>query len=122
MATEQLLSSITIEAGSDLSSDIYKIVAVASDGQVDLAGAGVHAQGVLQNNPDAAGKAATVGIFGVSKVILGATVAAGAKIMVDASGLAITATATNHVIGTCLAGGAVNEVGEILLGSSSHVL
>lgn len=121
MASKSTLSTYSIEAGGDLSSDIYKFVAIAADGQVDLAGAGVDAHGVLQGNPDAAGKAATVAFAGISKVILGATVAAGAKVMANASGLGITATATNHVLGVCVVGGDVNEIGEVLLGTS-HVL
>lgn len=45
--------------------------------------------GVLQNMP-AAGDAADVGLFGISKVVAGASVTMGAEIMCDASGRMIT--------------------------------
>jgi hypothetical protein len=46
--------------------------------------------GVLQNTPPAANEAADVGILGVSKVVAGASITAGAELMVDASGRFIT--------------------------------
>ncbi len=123
MAVEQALQSISIEAGADLSAGQYKFVQVATDGQVDLVGsAGADAIGVLQNKPDAAGRAAKVGFSGISKVTLGGTVAMGAKVQSDASGDAILAASGDHVLGTCIKGGAVGEVGEVLLNASHHIL
>lgn len=122
MATYESKLCITVEAGADLSADQFKFVQVASDEQVDVvSSAGGDAIGVLQNDPAAAGRAATVCYAGVSKVIAGATVAAGAKIQSDASGLAITAATGDAVLGVALKGGAANEVIEVLL-VSKHIL
>jgi hypothetical protein len=122
MANEEAVVCITIEAGGDLSAGQFKFVTLANDGQVDLtASAGGEAIGVLQNKPSAAGRAATVAVYGVTKVIAGDTVAAGAKVQSDASGLAITAASAGHVLGVAITGGAVNEVISILL-LSHHIL
>ncbi|MBV9984517.1 capsid cement protein [Bradyrhizobium sp.] len=59
--------------------------------------------GVLQNTPPA-GIAADVGIGGISKMVAGAAVAAGAELMVDANGRFITwvAGAGNAKVGLAL--------------------
>lgn len=122
MANEEQVVSITIEAGADLSSDQYKFVQVASDGQVDVvAGAGLDATGVLQNAPDAAGLGAQVAIAGRVKVIAGGTVASGALVQSTAAGLALTAATGDFVLGQCLQGGAINEVIEVLLNVSHNI-
>jgi len=122
MAREESLISVSLEAGADLSAGQYKFVLVAADGQVDIVGsAGGDADGILQNDPAAAGRAATIGVLGISKVLLGGTVAAGAKVQSDGSGRAITAATGDHVLGKCLVGGAVGEIGEVLL-VSKHIL
>jgi hypothetical protein len=122
MATYESKLCITVEAGADLSADQFKFVQVASDEQVDVvSSAGGDAIGVLQNDPAAAGRAAAVCYAGVTKVIAGATVAAGAKVQSDASGLAITAATGDAVLGVALKGGAANEVIEVLL-VSKHIL
>lgn len=121
MALMERLNPITRPAASDQSANQYKLVELNSSGQVSACNAaGELSIGVLQNKPSAAGQAAEVAIVGsVSKVVLGATVAAGAKVTTDASGRAVTAVSTNTVIGICLKGGAVNEIGEILVGFPS---
>lgn len=124
MATQSNLICETFEAGGDLSAGQFRFVVPASDGQVDIvASAGGDAIGVLQNDPDAAGKAATVAIFGRVKVVIGTGgLTAGAKVKSDASGGAITASTTgHHVLGTCVVGGAAGALAEIILGAR-HVL
>lgn len=116
------LVSVTLEAGSDLSSDIYKFVELASDEQVDVvSSAGGNAIGVLINEPEGAGHAATVVVAGIVRVQAGATVAAGDKVQANASGLAITATTGDHVLGRAINGGASGELISVLLGSH-HIL
>jgi hypothetical protein len=118
MAFEERLESITVVAGADLSAGQYR--AIQNDGT--LAGAGEVAVGILQNDPAAAGRAATVGVGGVTKVTAGAAFAAGAKLMSDANGRLITATATNHVLAMArTAAGAADEVASALI-VSPHVL
>ncbi len=92
MAVFQSRDTRTFEAGSDLSADQFKFVALAADGQVDLAGSGVDATGVLLNEPDAAGKAATVVLTGKVIVEAAGTITAGDEITVSASGTAESST------------------------------
>jgi hypothetical protein len=65
-------------------------VKVTGAHQCGLADADDTAIGVLQNKPQNAGNAATVGIRGVSKVVCDAAVTAGAAITVSADGQATT--------------------------------
>lgn len=106
--------NITLIAAADLSAKQYYAVKVDSAGKGALAGAGERAAGILQNVPES-GKSGTVMVFGISKAVYGATVAAGAALMVNASGQLITATAGNFIVGTALEAGAVNEVHNVLL-------
>lgn len=121
MALSERLNSITRPAGADLSAAQYRFVELDTAGKVTQCNTqGELALGVLQNDPDAADRAAEVAVIGsVTKVTLGATVAANAKVMTDSTGRAITATSTNHVLGLCIKGGAVGEIGEVLLYSPS---
>jgi len=115
MATNQADSCITLLAGADLSASQFLIVQPNSSGAAVLSAASDLTQiGVLQNKP-ASGRAATIQVGGVTKVIAGATVAAGARVTSDAAGKAIAATTGKQVIGVALTGGAANEVIEVLL-------
>jgi len=96
MAVMQSRDTRTFEAGGDLSAGQFKFVALAADGQVDLCGDGAQAIGVLYNEPDAAGKAATVVMTGKVIVEAGASVTAGDSVASDADGNCVTA-ATNDV-------------------------
>lgn len=113
MAYEELLRAITLEAAASIaeatgvpgttgSSDPnggkqYCFVKVTAALTVGLAtgAANERVAGVLQNKPQVTGEAATVAIDGVSLVVAGGTVAAGAGVKVDGSGHAVT-----HVAGT----------------------
>lgn len=122
MAFEQPGFAYTREAAADLSASQHLFVAINSSSQAAVAGAGVAVDGVLQNNPDAQGKAASIMRDGISKVRAGAAVAAGALVASNASGQAVTAATGNVVAGKALsAAGAANEVISVLLGSN-HVL
>lgn len=100
MAYESNLENRTYEAGGDISASQYRFVkAGATAGQVVACDtAGERTIGVLQNDPDAADKAATVGVGGISKVEAGAAVAADASVSVDAQGRAVTSVTAGHVI------------------------
>lgn len=123
MARQENIQSISIEAGADLSAGQFRFVLVAADGQIDLvAAAGGDADGVLLNEPGAAGEAATMQYAGVAKVVIGVGgLTAGQKVQSDASGEAILAASLDHALGKCLVGGAAGELGEVLLGSP-HIL
>lgn len=109
----------TMLAGADLSSSQYLFV-VPTAGEVVVAGAGVSALGVLQNKPED-GQPAQVMAWGVSKVVAGAAITAGAKVQSNASGQAITATSTNFVNGFALtAAGGADEVISMLVVPMGH--
>ncbi len=112
MASDQgQVIDITLEAGGDLSAAQYRFVAIALDGQVDVvSGAGGTAIGVLQNNPDAAGKAATIRVFGVTKLVAAATITPDDKLQSDASGEADVAASADHVLGQALDSAAAADV------------
>jgi len=102
MAVFQSRDTRTFEAGGDLSAGQFKFVALAADGQVDLCGAGAQAIGVLYNEPDAAGKAATVVMTGKTVVEAGGSVTAGDEIACDTDGNCVTATTSDIVMGYAL--------------------
>ena len=121
MATEYDLENISAVAGADLSSSQFKFVESNSSGTVTVTNAaGEYALGVLQNNP-ASGQAATVAIGGISKVVLGGTVAINDQISTDASGRAIAATTGHKIVGIARKGGAVGEIGSVLLRPAPNV-
>lgn len=125
MARQEQFDSITLEAAGDLSAGQFRFLAVDSNGRVAVVAAeGADSVGVLQNNPSALGRAATVAYKGVVKVVIGTGgLTAGQKAKSDAAGAAVLATATSsdHVLGTVLVGGAAGALAEILLGSR-HIL
>jgi hypothetical protein len=104
---------VSLEAGADLSAGQYYFVSVASDGQVDLTGDGAQADGVLLNDPAAAGRAATVCILGKTKVTAGGAITAGGKIACDSSGRAVAAATTgDEILGVALT--TVTTAGEVV--------
>jgi hypothetical protein len=117
MARMEQVQSITMEAGGDLSAAQFTFVEVAADGQVDqVSSAGGNAIGVLLNDPDAAGKAATVAYAGRVKVVIGTgDIVTGDVVQSDGSGAAIAATTADQVLGRCLVGGSAGELCEVLL-------
>lgn len=90
--------------------------------------AGERVMGVAQHDVSAehaADEAAVnVRVMGISTVEAGAVVAAGADVMTDASGRAITAVATNRVVGVALDGaGAAGElITVVLAGPASQIV
>lgn len=105
---------VTLEAGADLSAKQFYFVSVAADGQVDPTGDGLMADGVLQNDPAAAGRAATVAIGGITKVMCGGTVTRGGDVASDASGTAVDAATGDIILGTALETGAAGSVISII--------
>jgi hypothetical protein len=101
------------KAAADLSAHQFKFMKVTSAGfTVDLNTTNAaNCLGVLQDKPAAAGLPAAVMVDGITKVKLGATVAAGVDVMSNTAGLAITATgAAAVVMGTLLEGGVANDI------------
>ncbi len=128
MAFEDPGKTITLEAGASLASDQYKLVTLASDGQVDVTGAAAANTpiGILQNKPSAAGQAAEIMIDGISKAIAGETIAAGELVgpSTDTAGRVGDAdTTADVIIGMAITGGAAGETISVLLfgGSGGEV-
>ncbi len=104
-----------LEASGDLSADQFKFVKQSATG-VELTGAGEQAAGVLQNDPDELGAAATVMSQGVSKVESGAAYAIDIDLASDGTGRAVAASSGNRVLGYSLvASGGAGEVHEVLI-------
>ena len=114
MAYNESQTCVTLEAGQDLSAKQFFFVSIAADGQVDPTGDGLHADGVLQNDPAAAGRAAEVAILGITKVVCGGVVTAGGPVASDAAGEAVDAASGDVILGTALETGADGEVISIL--------
>ena len=94
----------------------FLLVYISAARKVSLqATQGNQCYGVLQNSPDN-GQAADVGIIGITKVVVGAAVAAGAELMADTNGRAITQTSTNRKVGMALeAAAGANAIISMLL-------
>lgn len=121
MAYDEKLRSISVEASGDLSASQFRFMVVDSNGQLAAAGAGAATDGVLQDDPDAAGKAGELGVEGVSKCEAGAAVAAGDLVASDASGKCVTASTGNVVAGRAMsAASADGEIISVLL-KDGHV-
>ena len=114
MATQENMLCVSLEASADLSAKQFCFMSVNASGQIAATVAGVIAQGVLQDAPAAAGRAALVAIMGKTKVVCGGAVTRGGPVMSNASGQAVTATSTNIILGTALETGANGRIIEIL--------
>lgn len=116
MATEaELIHDSSCVANADLSADqFFAVIMTTTPRKVDIAGAAANIYGILQNKPTA-GQAADVGIFGVSKAIIGATVTAGDALETDSTGRLITQTSTHPKVAVAIESGAVNNIISVRL-------
>jgi hypothetical protein len=124
MAFEGNLKTIPgVVASADLSASQFLFMNISSTGAALNTTAGAMVDGVLQNKPDALNKPATVAYSGVSKVIAGAAVAKGARVMSNTAGKAITGTATNIGVGRALeAASADGDAIAVLLDTKGDTL
>lgn len=109
MATENPVLVDTIVAGADLTTAQYKIVTAAGV----LAGAG--AGGFVLQDAPASGQDATIMLLGLTKLLIGGTVTAGAKIASNASGVGLVATTGQTVVATALTGGVTGDIIEAIV-------
>lgn len=115
MSYEANVRNLPYVAAADLSAAQYKGVKLDTNGKIVLTDATSLTLGILQTKP-LAGQVGTVAVDGVSKILLGGTVAAGARVMCNASGLGIAATtAGNAVIGIAQEGGVSGDIIPILI-------
>lgn len=103
MAYENVRNTVPgVDAAADLSAKQFFFVKMTATG-VNLAGDGEHALGVLQNKPDALGKAATVASVGsTSKVVTSGVVTQGDNVSSDANGKATESASGDYILGQAL--------------------
>jgi hypothetical protein len=116
MAHSEQQICITMEAGQDLSAKQYYIVKLASDGQIDPAGAAnTQSEGVLQNDPAAAGREASVCVSGVTKCVAAEAISVGDSIATDTAGKAVVAVTGEFILGKAItAAGADGDIFTML--------
>lgn len=130
MSYEESLRSITLEADSSIGiytgppglpgspsphgAKQYHFVKVTGRNTAGLAGADDRVVGVLQNKPQQAGGAATIGIRGVTNVVAGEAIDAGEEVKPGAAGSAVVAAAGTGV-GVALQGAASGSLVPVLL-------
>jgi len=102
-----------LKAEVDLSAKQFHFVKMTGDLQVNAAGSGESAVGILQNDPEVAGAAASVQHLGVSKLYVAATIAAGGLIMPDADGKGVVA-ASGEAAAIALEAGASGDLLTVL--------
>lgn len=120
MAYEEALQGISIPAGADLSAVAkqYTAVKLTTGGVVSATVAGEATVGLLQNLPKL-GDPAKVGFSGVSKGKAGGTIAIGAYVSTNATGLLVAAATGNKIIGTALSAAVTNDIIPVLLAPAS---
>lgn len=115
MAFEQALQSITGLVSADMTSKQFYIVK-GSTTSVTLCTAGVQPLGVIQDTPAASGRPGKIGISGISKVVAGAAITAGAYVSSDSAGKAVTAASADFALGIArTAAAADGDVISVLL-------
>lgn len=91
---------ITREAAGDLSGSLFKFVKQAGATVTAVAAATDVALGVLQNKPDAAGKASAVMIDGISRVVAAEALSAGVDVYLSADGSVTATVQVGNSVGT----------------------
>ncbi len=116
MAFDNRILTHGFPASGDLSGNKFRAVKIDSNGEIAVATAITDIIiGILQNEPDAQGKEASVALEGISKIVLGATLAIGVQCGTGTDGRAVADAATNYTIGTILQGGDAGDVGSVHL-------
>ena len=115
MATQGNQIRQTFVAGADLSGKQYTFVTcngVTADGEnrtVVSPAVGAKVDGVVINNPKNT-HAATVVVFGRTKVKAGGAILAGAEVQTNANGQVITATGAGIRVGKALEAAVANQI------------
>jgi hypothetical protein len=100
MAHEIIANSYTRPVAADYSASQYRFMLVNSSGQWERAGDGAYAEGVLQDDPDTAGKGGSCALTGsVTKAEAGGTVTAGGLVSSDSAGRVVDVASGDYVLG-----------------------
>jgi hypothetical protein len=122
---ESLHIGSQMTAGVDLSANIYRFVRITAANVVGLVTAATQVTLGLQNNKPLSGQVVDVVTNGVTKMVAGAAIAAGAEIMPDSTGRGITAvTAANRTTGAIAleAAAAAGDVITVFIGIGQRVI
>lgn len=123
MAKDNKNFEVSFPAAADLSLKQFTYVLIDSAGEIAaVTGITDIIFGILQNKPDAQGKPASVvpmGSGGISKIVLGATVAIGIRVGTSTAGKAVADASTNFNGGILTEGGVLDDIGSVLLSSST---
>lgn len=109
---------VSLIAGGDLSSDQFKCVkAGTADFRVILVTSATASVpiGVLQDDPDAAGKSATVRVYGNTRILAGGTVSRGVVQTMLAGGTCQDKNGSDVILGVALESGVSGDVVSIIL-------
>lgn len=118
MASENIVGGpVGLSASADLSTKQHRFVKMSAAMKVTLCGDGELPIGVLQNNPDADGKAATVaGVGSTTKIIAGSGgITYGSKVSSDANGAGVIAADGDWMAGIALDSVAEGEKATLYL-------
>ena len=109
--------TVSIPASGDLSTKQYFLGTIDSNGQVAVTGAAAAADGVIQNDPAAQGRATSLLSTrgSVSKAVAGAAISAGAALEADSSGRVVTRSSGVRVGKALEAAGAAGDIISVLL-------
>jgi hypothetical protein len=122
MSVIQTPITFTAVAGADLSAKQFHFVKVSAANQVNTCGDGEAGVGVLLNKPKS-GEPALVQIGGLSKVVVGAGLTAGARVMSSSAGKALTATTGKNVLAVLTQTGTGDgSIVECVLSPVPHVV
>lgn len=123
MALKEAGTCITLPANADLSANQNAFVVLNTSARVALAGNGADAVGVLVNDPDAAGRPATIQIDGIAKVKVGTGgVTMGDNVAADTNGVAILAATGDAILGKALETAAAGAIISVLLCKAARLV
>jgi Uncharacterized conserved protein (DUF2190) len=109
MAFMEDIKTFTYRAGVALATQ-FIFVTRAADGQVDPTGVGARADGVLLTTAANVDEAVTVAYDGRVMVKAAGTIARGAAVASNASGLAVAATTGNVILGYAVEAAVNNQI------------
>jgi hypothetical protein len=119
MAYEIDVLDVTLLAAGDLSTYQYRFVKLSADNTVTVCGNGEQAIGILQNKPSAAGQAARVRVFGVSRFSnsTAGAIAFGVLLGSAANGQGVAVTADKAYYNGVVIDGvpAQNDIGTVMI-------
>lgn len=113
MSTTQAVTTITVPANADLSTKQFYCGTINGNGRIALTGAGLRADGLIQNKPAAQGEPTELAVAGLAKGYANGAINPGAEVAADAGGALVAAAGGNYVVGVYL-GTAAAAAGQFI--------